>query len=309
MTRSIFVAALRMFITVLLAVTFVFVILRVSGDPIRAVLPLEAPEELVELMRIEWGLDKPLHIQFITYVEHLLAGDFGRSLNDRRSAMEVVLEKVPATLLLMSCGLAISLIVGISLGVLAASHRGRLIDRLVMTNAVLVHSVPSFLLGIILILVFAVWLGILPSGGGPSLRQLILPAAVIGFSHAGVVARFVRSSTLEVLAQPYVKVAGLKPLPRWYMLSAHVLPGAALPLLTLIGFSLGHMIGGAAIVESIFAWPGVGRFLVSSVAKRDVAVVQTIVILVAVMMATANLLTDLMYVVLDPRLRDERKSG
>ncbi len=142
-----------------------------------------------------------------------------------------------------------------------------------MTNAVLVHSIPSFLLGIVLILLFAVWLGLLPSGGGPSLRHLILPAAVIGLSHAGVVARFVRSSTLEVLAQPYIKVAGLKPLPRWYFISAHVLPGTALPLLTLVGFSLGAMIGGAAIVESIFAWPGVGRFLVSSVARRDVAVV------------------------------------
>ena len=118
-----------------------------------------------------------------------------------------------------------------------------------------------------------------------------------------------RSSTLEVLAQPYVKVASLKPLPRWYMLAVHVLPGAALPLLTLVGFSIGAMIGGAAIVESIFAWPGVGRFLVTSVAKRDVAVVQTIVILVAVMMATRTSLTDLLYVVFDPRLRDRRRDG
>ena len=309
MARTIGIAALRMFVTVFLAVTFVFVIMRVSGDPIRALLPLDAPEELVELTRFEWGLDQPLHIQFLTYVGHLLQGDFGRSLNDSRSAAAIVFEKVPATLLLMGSGLLISLIVGTSLGVLAASRRGTLIDRLVMTNAVLVHSIPSFLLGIVLILVFAVALGWLPSGGGPSLRHLILPATVIGLSHAGVVARFVRSSTLEVLAQPYVKVAGLKPLPRWYMLAAHVLPGTALPLLTLIGFSLGAMIGGAAIVESIFAWPGVGRFLVSAVARRDVAVVQTIVILVALMMAIANLLTDLLYVAFDPRLRDERRAG
>jgi peptide/nickel transport system permease protein len=309
MTKTVSIAVLRMLITVLLAVTFVFVILRVSGDPIRAMVSLDAPEEVVRQLRAEWGLDQPLHVQFARYVGHLLSGDFGRSLSDGRSAMEVVLEKVPATLLLMGTGLLVSLVVGTSLGVLAASHRGTLIDRAVMTNAVLVHSVPSFLLGIVLILLFAVWLGVLPSGGGPSLRHLVLPAAVIGLSHAGVIARFVRSSTLEVLAQPYVKVASLKPLPRWYMLTAHVLPGAALPLLTLIGFSLGAMIGGAAIVESIFAWPGVGRFLVSSVARRDVAVVQTIVVLVAVMMATANLLTDLLYVAFDPRLRDERRTG
>lgn len=307
MAGTIAIALLRMVVTVFLAVTFVFVILRVSGDPIRALLPLDAPEDLVEATRAEWGLDQPVYVQFVAYVSHLLQGDFGRSLNDSRSALAIVLEKVPATLLLMSSGLLISLIVGTSLGVLAASHRGRFLDRLVMTNAVMVHSIPSFLLGIVLILLFAVWLGLLPSGGGPSLRHLILPAAVIGLSHAGVVARFVRSSTLEVLAQPYIKVAGLKPLPRWYFISAHVLPGTALPLLTLIGFSLGAMIGGAAIVESIFAWPGVGRFLVSSVARRDVAVVQTIVILVALMMAAANLLTDLLYVLFDPRLRDRRR--
>ncbi|MBI2735008.1 MAG: ABC transporter permease [Rhodospirillales bacterium] len=306
MTRNLIVTFLRMAVTVLLAVGFVFLILRVSGDPIRALLPLDAPEDLIELTRKEWGLDQPLHEQFFAYVEHLLRGDFGRSLNDSRPALQIVLEKVPATLLLMGSGLLISLTVGTSLGVLAASHRGKLIDRLVMTNAVLVHSIPSFLLGIVLILVFAVGLGVLPSGGGPSFAHLVLPAIVIGLSHAGVVARFVRSSTLEVLAQPYVKVASLKPLPAWYILAAHVLPGTALPLLTLIGFSLGAMIGGAAIVESIFAWPGVGRFLVSSVARRDVAVVQTIVILVALMMAMANLLVDILYLLFDPRLRDPR---
>lgn len=306
MTRNLVVTVSRMLITVFLAVGFVFLILRVSGDPIRALLPLDAPEDLIELTRREWGLDQPLHLQFIAYVQHLLQGDFGRSLNDSRPALAIVLDKVPATLLLMSSGLLISLTVGTSLGVLAASHRGKLVDRLVMTNAVLVHSIPSFLLGIVLILIFAVGLGVLPSGGGPSLAHLVLPATVIGLSHAGVVARFVRSSTLEVLAQPYVKVASLKPLPSWYVLASHVLPGTALPLLTLVGFSIGAMIGGAAIVESIFAWPGVGRFLVSSVARRDVAVVQTIVILVALMMAVANLLIDILYLLFDPRLRDPR---
>lgn len=309
MAKTVAVALFRMLVTVFLAVAFVFIILRVSGDPIRALLPLDAPEELIEATRIEWGLDQPLHVQFLAYVGHLLHGDFGRSLNDSRSALAIVLEKVPATLLLMGTGLVISLLLGTTLGVLAASHRGTSIDRLIMTNAVLVHSIPSFLLGIVLILLFAVGLGLLPSGGGPSLAHLVLPAAVIGLSHAGVVARFVRSSTLEVLAQPYIKVASLKPLPRWYMIAAHVLPGTALPLLTLIGFSLGAMIGGAAIVESIFAWPGVGRFLVSAVARRDVAVVQTIVVLVALMMAFANLMTDFLYILFDPRLREERRSA
>lgn len=303
MTRTVLTAIARLVITVLLAVTFVFIILRVSGDPARALLPVDAPEDQFAAVRAEWGLDRPLPEQYVTYVIKLASGDFGLSLNDRQPALRVVVEKIPSTLLLMGTGLVIAFIVGSVLGLLAASYRGRAPDRLIMSLAIFVHSIPSFLFGILLILLFAVALRLLPSGGGPSLLHLLMPAAVIGLSQAGVVARFVRSSTLEVLAQPYITVASLKPLPRWYFIRAHVLPGSALPLLTLFGFSLGGIIAGAAIVESVFAWPGVGRFLVFSVARRDVAVVQTIVVLVATMMAFANLATDLLYAIFDPRLR------
>jgi peptide/nickel transport system permease protein len=305
--RAIGIAVLRAFVTVLLTLTFTFVVLRTSGDPVLALLPLESSVEVIERTRAEWGLDRPLPLQFASYVGNLASGDFGRSLNDGRQALGVVLEKVPPTLLLMATSLVIALIVGTALGLVAAAWRGRAIDRVTMAFAVLVHSMPGFLLAILLVLLFAVVLGLVPSGGGDSLRHLILPAGVIGLSAAGVIARFVRSSTLEVLAQQYIQVARIKPLPRWYFVLFHVLPNASLPLLTVLGFLLGGMIGGAAVIESVFAWPGVGRFLVHAVARRDLAVVQTIVILVSTMMVIANLLTDILYTLVDPRLRG--KSG
>lgn len=296
----------RALLAVILTVTFVFIILRVAGDPLQMILPLEASQDLIDRMRIEWGLDQPLHIQYVSYIEKLLQGEFGRSVTDGRPALTVILEKAPATLELMGTGLLIGLVIGISMGISAATHRGSVIDRLVMGGAVLVHAMPSFLLSILAILFFAVRLGWLPSGGGATPLHLILPASVIGLSAAGVIARFVRSSTLEVISQQYIRVASIKPLPRWYFIGFHVLPNAALPLLTLIGFLVGGMIGGAAIVESVFAWPGIGRFLVTAVGKRDLATVQTIVILISLTMVTANLIADILYTVVDPRLRDRR---
>jgi peptide/nickel transport system permease protein len=296
----------RALLAVVLTVTFVFVVLRLAGDPLEMILPLEASQEAIDRMRIEWGLDQPIYVQYFSYVAKLLQGDFGRSVTNGGPALKVILEKAPATLELMGAGLLIGLVVGISMGTFAATHRGGLIDRIVMGGAVLVHAMPSFLLSILAILFFAVRLGWLPSGGGATPMHLILPATVIGFSAAGVIARFVRSSTLEVISQQYIRVASIKPLPRWYFFSFHILPNAALPLLTLIGFLVGGMIGGAAIVESVFAWPGIGRFLVTAVAKRDLATVQTIVILISLTMVTANLIADILYTVVDPRLRDRR---
>lgn len=303
MIRTVSIALLRAVVTVLLTVTFTFIVLRLSGDPVLALLPLESSVEVIERTRAEWGLDRPLPLQFLSYIGNLLQGDFGRSLNDGRDALSVVLEKVPATLFLMATSFVIAVVVGTLLGLFAAVRRGHAVDRAIMSFAVLVHSMPSFLLAILLVLLLAVSLGLLPSGGGQALSHLVLPTCVIGFSSAGVIARFVRSSTLEVLSQPYIQVARIKPLPKWYFVAYHVMPNAALPLLTVLGFLLGGMIGGAAVVESVFAWPGVGRYLVFAVARRDLAVVQTIVILISTMMVFANLLTDILYAVADPRLR------
>ncbi len=215
----------------------------------------------------------------------------------------LVLSKVPATLELMGAALVVALGAGVPLGILAAQNRGSLIDRLVMGLAVLTHSLPNFLVAILLIQLFAVSLRLLPSGGGSTPAHLVMPVLVIGLANAGIIARFVRSSALEVLGQRYILAARAKRIGERAVLLQHVMPNAALPLLTMLGFLVGGMIGGAAVVETVYAWPGVGRFLVSSVAQRDLNIVQTIVILITATMVSANLLIDFLYILADPRLR------
>ncbi len=303
MLQSILRAFLRALVTLFLAMTFTFVILRVSGDPLHSLLPIETPPEVVALMRQQWGLDQPLYIQYFAYLGHLLRGDFGTSLLNGQDALTLVLSKVPATLELMGAALVLAFGAGVPFGILAARNRGGLIDRFVMALAVLMHSLPNFLIAILLIQLFAVSLRILPSGGGSTMAHLVMPVLVIGLYNAGIIARFVRSSVLEVLGQRFILAARAKRIGESALLWRHIMPNAALPLLTMLGFLVGGMIGGAAVVESVYAWPGVGRFLVSSVAQRDLNIVQTIVLLITATMVTANLLIDCLYILADPRLR------
>ncbi|MBB3458351.1 peptide/nickel transport system permease protein [Rhizobium sp. BK313] len=303
MFQAVMRALLRAVVTLFLAITFTFIILRVSGDPLHSLLPVETPPEVVALMRQQWGLDQPLYIQYFSYLGHLLRGDFGTSLQNGQNALALVLSKVPATLELMGAALVVALGAGVPLGILAAQNRGSLIDRLVMGLAVLTHSLPNFLVAILLIQLFAVSLRLLPSGGGSTPAHLVMPVMVIGLANAGIIARFVRSSALEVLGQRYILAARAKRIGERAVLLQHVMPNAALPLLTMLGFLVGGMIGGAAVVETVYAWPGVGRFLVSSVAQRDLNIVQTIVILITATMVSANLLIDFLYILADPRLR------
>jgi len=299
----------RSLLTIVITVTFVFVILRVSGDPMYGLVPVETPTEVVEMLRKKWGLDQPLYVQYFQYMANLLQGDFGRSMENGRPALDLVLERAPATLRLMGASMLIAILVGVTAGVAAAIWRGTLVDRIVMVMAVIVHSIPGFVLAILLILLFAVALRLLPSGGGSSLLHMILPATVIGMSGAGVIARFTRSSTLEVLGQRFVLAARSRRLGSFVVAFRHVLPNAALPLLTLLGFMLGGLIGGAAIVESVFAWPGIGQSLVAAVGKRDLALVQAIVILITVGMVAANLVIDVLYVLVDPRMRQGKATA
>ncbi|MDL2397936.1 ABC transporter permease [Rhizobium mayense] len=303
MFQAVMRSLLRAAVTLFLAITFTFIILRVSGDPLHSLLPIETPPEVVALMRQQWGLDQPLYVQYLSYLGHLLRGDFGTSLQNGQNALVLVLSKVPATLELMGAALVVAFGAGVPLGILAAQNRGSLIDRLVMGLAVLTHSLPNFLIAILLIQLFAVSLRLLPSGGGSTPAHLVMPVLVIGLANAGIIARFVRSSVLEVLGQRYILAARAKRIGERAVLLQHVMPNAALPLLTMLGFLVGGMIGGAAIVETVYAWPGVGRFLVSSVAQRDLNIVQTIVILITATMVSANLLIDFLYILADPRLR------
>jgi peptide/nickel transport system permease protein len=293
----------RAALTIVMVVTFAFVVLRLSGDPALLILSVDAPPEAVQAFREAWGLDRPLWVQYLSYFGAILGGDLGQSMRDGRDAVDLVAERIPATLALTLPALLLKVGLGVPAGMYAALHRNSPLDRAVMLLAVAGFTVPSFVLGLILVLVFAVQLGWLPSGGQESWRHAILPVVALGVGGAAVLARFTRSAMLEVLGQPYIRTASAKGVPWRAVVSRHALPNAAIPTVTIIGFMVGSLIAGAVVVESVFSWPGVGRLLVIAVSNRDLAVVQCILLLVAATMVCANLVVDLLYGVLDPRLR------
>ena len=293
----------RAALTITMVVTFAFIVLRLSGDPAQIIMGADAPPEAVDAFRTAWGLDEPIWVQYFSYFWAILQGDLGRSMRDGRDAIVLVTERIPATLALTLPALAIKICLGIPAGIYAALHRNSLADRVVMIIAVAGFTVPSFVLGLLLVLLFAVQLGWLPSGGQESWRHGILPVITLGLGGAAVLARFTRSAMLEVLGQPFIRTASAKGVPWRAVVTGHALPNAAIPTVTIIGFMVGSLIAGAVVVESVFSWPGVGRLLVVAVANRDLAVVQCILLLVAITMVCANLIVDLLYGLLDPRLR------
>ena len=299
----------RAMITIALVVTFAFVVLRLSGDPALIIMGPEAPPEVIAAFRKAWGLDDPIWMQYFDYFGAIAKGELGRSMRDGRPAIDLVLERVPATLALTIPALLLKLAIGVPGGIFAALHRGSLIDRAVMIGAVAGFTVPSFVLGLVLVLIFAVQLGWLPSGGQETWRHAILPIATLGIGGAAVLARFTRSAMLEVLGQPYIRTASAKGVSWRAVVLSHALPNAAIPTVTIIGFMVGTLIAGAVVVESVFSWPGVGRLLVVAVANRDLAVVQCILLLVAATMVTSNLIVDFLYGFLDPRLRNREAAG
>ena len=309
MLRFIAGRLLRAALTIIMVVTFAFVVLRLSGDPALLILSVDAPPEAVAAFREAWGLDRPLWVQYLSYFGAILQGDLGQSMRDGRDAIDLVAERIPATLALTLPALALKIGIGIPAGIHAALHRNSATDRVVMVMAVAGFAVPSFVLGLLLVLVFAVQLGWLPSGGQESWRHAILPVITLGVGGAAVLARFTRSAMLEVLGQPYIRTASAKGVPWRSVVRGHALPNAAIPTVTILGFMVGSLIAGAVVVESVFSWPGVGRLLVVAVSNRDLAVVQCILLLVAATMVTSNFIVDLLYGMLDPRLRTTRGGG
>lgn len=299
----------RAALTIALVVTFAFVVLRLSGDPALIIMGPEAPPEVIAAFRKAWGLDEPIWIQYLDYFGAIARGELGRSMRDGRAAIELVAERIPATLALTIPALLLKLGIGIPAGILAALHRGSFIDRAVMAAAVAGFTVPSFVLGLVLVLIFAVQLGWLPSGGQDGWRHAILPIFTLGIGGAAVLARFTRSAMLEVLGQPYVRTASAKGVSWRAVVVRHALPNAAIPTVTIVGFMMGTLIAGAVVVESVFSWPGVGRLLVVAVSNRDLAVVQCVLLLVAATMVASNLVVDFLYGFLDPRLRSGTQAG
>lgn len=297
---------MRAVLTIFLVLSFAFIILRLSGDPAILIMSPDAPPEALEAFRKGWGLDAPLWRQYVGFFLNLLQGNFGMSMRDSSPAMDLVVERIPATLAITVPAFLIKLLIGIPAGVFAALHRHSLADRLVMSLSVAGYTIPSFVLGLVLVLVFAVGLGWLPSGGNATLQHAILPIITLSLGGAAVLARFTRSAMLEVMGQPYIRTASAKGLLWRQVVRRHALPNAAIPTVTVIGFMVGSLIAGAVVVESVFSWPGAGRLLVSAVANRDLAVVQCLLFLVAVTMVSANLIVDAIYGLIDPRLRSGR---
>jgi peptide/nickel transport system permease protein len=309
MIRFLAIRVLRALLTIALVVTFAFVVLRLSGDPALLIMSVDAPPEAIAAFREAWGLDEPLWHQYVSYFGAIFEGELGRSMRDGRPAIELVAERIPATLQLTVPALLIKVGVGIPAGIYAALHRDSWLDRTVMVAAVAGFTMPTFVLGLLLVLLFAVNLGWLPSGGQETWRHMILPVITLGVGGAAILARFTRSAMLEVLGQPYIRTASAKGVPWRRVVRGHALPNAAIPTVTIVGFMVGSLMAGAVVVESVFSWPGVGRLLVVAVANRDLAVVQCILLLVAFTMVTSNLIVDLLYGVLDPRLRTGARAG
>ncbi len=299
----------RALLTILLVLTFSFFILASTGDPALLIMSVDAPPEAVEAFRKQYGLDASVWQQFLGYLQNLSSGNMGRSLRDGRDAWVVVAERVPMTLSIAVPAFLMKIAIGVPAGVYAALHRNTLADRLVMMLSVAGYTVPSFVLGLLLVLVFAVKLGWLPSSGYETWTHAILPVITLGTAGAAIIARYTRSAMLEVLGQPYIRTGRAKGLLWETVVRRHALPNAAIPTVTVIGFMLGSLIAGAVVVESVFAWPGVGRLLISAVANRDLMIVQAILLLVAASMVTANFLVDIAYGLIDPRLRRGSSDG
>lgn len=293
----------RAFVTVLIIVSAAFLVLRLSGDPAMMILGPDAPPDAYAAFRRNWGLDQPLLVQYLKYFGAIFQGDLGNSMRDGRSALEVVGERVPMTLAITVPALVVNLIIGLPAGVFAALHRNTAWDRAIMTVSALGFTVPSFVLGLVLALVFAVKLNWLPSGGSDTWLHGVLPVTTMGLIGAAIIARFTRSAMLEVLGEPYIRTASAKGLVWRRVVATHALPNAAIPTMTIVGFMIGSLVAGAVVVESIFSWPGVGRLLVTAVSNRDLAVVQVILLFIGFTMVLANLLVDVAYGWFDPRLR------
>ena len=273
-----------------------------SGDPALLLLPPDASREDINLFRTQMGFDRPLWVQFLDFAGGLLQGDFGRSWRFQAPALPLVLEKLPATFELAFAALACSLLIAVPVGVFSAVRRNTRFDSVAMVFALLGQSTPTFWLGIMFILIFSVTLGWLPTSGRQGIEHLILPAATLGLALAGRNARLIRSSMLEVLNDEYIRTARAKGLPPWRVINIHALKNAMLPVVTVVGLELGHLLGGAVIVETVFAWPGIGLLAVQAVAGRDYPVVQAVIIISALIFVLANLLIDLLNMWLDPRI-------
>jgi ABC-type dipeptide/oligopeptide/nickel transport system permease component len=284
-------------------VTIVFALLHASGDPATLLVSQDATQADIAEIRRAYGLDQPLLVQYARFVSRAARGDLGYSYRQGLPVGELIVDRLQATCELALAGLAVAVLLGVTLGIVAAARHGSALDTAAMTLALLGTSVPSFWLGLLLIIVFGVQLGWLPVSGSGTLKHLLMPAFVLGGFYAAQISRLTRTSLLEVLAQDFVRTAWAKGLAMRAVLLKHVLRNAMLPVMTVLGMDFGRMLGGAVVVETIFAWPGMGRLAVQAVLGRDFPVVQGVAIMGAAIFMVVNLIIDMLYGWVDPRLR------
>jgi peptide/nickel transport system permease protein len=283
----------------------------VPGDPASAFLDASATPEQIARLRVALGLDKPLPLQMLDWYGRMLRGDLGQSILLNRSVAAALVERLPVTLSLAACALAFAVILGVAAGTIAAVNHNRWPDQAVMTMALFGLSTPEFWLGLILVLVFAVQLGWLPTGGfvpitqSPTgwLRTILLPALTLGLVQVGFIARMARASMLEALNQDFVRTADAKGLSRLDVVMRHGLPNALIPIMTVIGIVAGALLGGAVIIEQVFSIPGIGRLIIGAIAARDFPVMQGGLLFLALIYLSVNLTVDILYAVVDPRVR------
>lgn len=282
------------------------------GDPAESVAiaryGTDLTEEDIEWVRGQEGLDDPIYVQYGKWLNHILHGDFGRSLINGESVAGEVLGRLPATLELVFASMLVSLLIAIPIGIISAAKRNSVVDNVSMVGALLGVSMPNFWLALLLILLFSLYLGWFPVFGRGGLDHLILPAVTLGTGMAAITTRLTRSSMLEVLQQNYIRTARAKGLRERAVIGKHALKNALIPVVTIVGLQFVFLLEGTVIVETIFAWPGIGRLLVDSIFARDFAIIQGCALVIAVMVVLANLLVDVSYAYLDPRIRYEKRA-
>ncbi|PYN93924.1 MAG: ABC transporter permease [Candidatus Rokuibacteriota bacterium] len=302
--RAYVAARLATALLVVLGVSAVsFVLTFLTGDPAEIMLPPGATAVQIAKFRAEWGFDDPLPVQYWRFLRRAVQGDFGISLRHGQSSLPLIAARLPATFQLTVTAMLLAIVLAVPLGVLAATHRGGTIDLFAMGVALFGQSVPNFWLAIMMILLFAVSWGVLPTSGRGGWAHVVMPAAAIAINLAALLTRLVRTAVIEVLAEDYVRTARSKGLRELFVLGRHAVPNALIPLVTVIGLQFGYILGGAVVIETIFTWPGVGLFTIQAILNRDYPVVQASVFILATAVVLINLVVDLLYVWLDPRVR------
>ncbi|MCZ6788356.1 MAG: ABC transporter permease [Chloroflexi bacterium] len=294
---------LQAVLTLFVVSLFIFLLVRLTGDPKQVLLPIEASIEQYAQLEKALGLDDPLPEQYVRWVGKMLVGDFGTSSSRQIAVSQLLRERFPNTLMLAGSGFFLAIAVGLPLGVLSAAHRGRGTDVSARVFAILGQSMPSFWLGIMLLMLFPVRLGVLPAGGKSGWTSIILPAVTLGWFSTASLLRLTRSTMMETLSSDYVKLARIKGLSERTVIWKHAFKNAALPVLTLASLLLFGLITGTIIAETVFAWPGMGSLVLSAVVNRDFVVVQALVIVISAMYIFGNLTVDILYAFLNPRIR------